>query len=111
MLRRREPEDLVWAASMTETRWSLPSSVQVSVPSPYHLSLIFCDGTPRFKAGSATGPSPAGSGPAPAPVPGGQIRLAHQRSHGISLTREPASVKVGGDPQGELPFRCAPQKQ
>jgi hypothetical protein len=89
------------ATSRTETRWSLPSPVRISVPSPNHLRLICWAGKSRLTR----------SGARQRPVPGRvverrrllrlatQALLVHQRRDGVLAHPPPGIAQVGGDPR------------
>src|SRR6266566_5270033 len=87
--------------SRTEARWSLPSPVGICVPSPYHLTLIFCAGKSRLtRSGARHRPFPARVAARRLFLRrGDQALLAHQRRHGV-LPHPPARLaQVRGDPR------------
>ena len=50
---RANPSTRREATSSTEARWSLPSPVGISVPSPYYLTLTYCAGKSRLTRSGA----------------------------------------------------------
>src|SRR5262249_41015403 len=87
--------------SSTEARCSLPSSVGISVPSPYHLQLIVAAGKSRLTR----------SGARHRPLPGRVVPLrlffwrrrparpAHQAGGGVLAPPPARLAQVGGDPR------------
>src|SRR3954454_10150739 len=96
---RREP------MSSTESRNSLPWSVTISVPSPYHLRSSWSAGKSRPIRSAAR------HRPRPWRVvclrrffpPGDELLVAHDLRDGVLADPLPGLMQVGGDPRGAVP--------
>src|SRR6266516_5741406 len=88
--------------SSTASRCSLPSSVTISVPSPYHLRLI--PAARELAPDQVRCPPPAAARPrrrlALLLPPGRQVLLAHQVSDSVLADFSAGVFEVSGDPRG-----------
>jgi hypothetical protein len=90
--------------SSTEFRNSLPSSVTISVPSPYHLRSSWSAGKSRPIRSAAR------HRPRPWPVVclrrffprGDELLFAHDLRDGVLADPLPGLAQVGGDPRGAV---------
>src|SRR3954463_3684558 len=95
---RREP------MSSTESRNSLPSSVTISVPSPYHLRSSWSAGKSRpIRSAARHRPGPGGGAAGAASSPGDELLFAHDLRDGVLADPLSGLMQVGGDRRGAVP--------